>query len=374
MKHCKTKLDQKGIVSILVTLIMTIVITLLVLGLSNIAISEQKNSLKRQLSTEAYYLALSGINNAISYPNFSTYTTPSSPQCNGVLSVKIDTSISIPCVVVNNSNVTSVTYTVNSGVSKVFSIRASTTISQILLTWTGVASANITNTKCIAYKTTDATTRLNQFKPQSNWTCGAPVLMVDVLAAPKVLNYSDLLNGSSSTTSSVYLLPTFYSVSSVASRYPMSQKIIPGKCTTSTSCSATLYNLPGYTTGGRNTYYIRVTPIYTSSVITVNGQATISGKLTNLTLLDPQADIDSNAQVNGSIQRLGAKVSFHSGLSSFANQNNTDQLPVFGIQTTNSLCKRIAGYYNSPTDYVTQINLDGITGANPNTVGPCTPN
>ena len=51
MKIKKISLNEEGIVSILVTIVMMIVLTLLVLGLAQIGVSDQQNALKRQLST-----------------------------------------------------------------------------------------------------------------------------------------------------------------------------------------------------------------------------------------------------------------------------------------------------------------------------------
>ena len=61
------KRDEKGMVSILVTMIMIIVITLIVLGFSQVARRNERESLDDQLSTQAYYAAESGVNAAVNY-------------------------------------------------------------------------------------------------------------------------------------------------------------------------------------------------------------------------------------------------------------------------------------------------------------------
>jgi Tfp pilus assembly protein PilX len=56
--------DEKGIVSIVVTVIVLLVITITSLGFSRLAQREQRQALDRQLSTQAYYAAEAGINDA----------------------------------------------------------------------------------------------------------------------------------------------------------------------------------------------------------------------------------------------------------------------------------------------------------------------
>ena len=58
----KNRLNEEGIVSIVVTLIIMIVLTLIVTGFAQLARREQREALDRQLSAQASYAAESGIN------------------------------------------------------------------------------------------------------------------------------------------------------------------------------------------------------------------------------------------------------------------------------------------------------------------------
>src|SRR5258708_6208287 len=60
----RSREQQAGIISIMVTMIMMVVITLIVLGFAEVARNEQRNSLDDTLSVQAYYSAESGINDA----------------------------------------------------------------------------------------------------------------------------------------------------------------------------------------------------------------------------------------------------------------------------------------------------------------------
>ena len=61
------KLNQYGMVSIIVTMILIIVMTLVVIAMSRNAIREQRQALDRQLSDQAFYNAESGINDWVNY-------------------------------------------------------------------------------------------------------------------------------------------------------------------------------------------------------------------------------------------------------------------------------------------------------------------
>lgn len=56
------KLDESGLISILITSMLMIVVSLIVLGFAQVANREQRQSLDTQLSTQAYYAAETGIN------------------------------------------------------------------------------------------------------------------------------------------------------------------------------------------------------------------------------------------------------------------------------------------------------------------------
>ena len=58
----RSTLDQRGMVSFLVTFIMLLVISLIVVGFTRVASQNRREALDRQLSTQAFYAAESGVN------------------------------------------------------------------------------------------------------------------------------------------------------------------------------------------------------------------------------------------------------------------------------------------------------------------------
>jgi Tfp pilus assembly protein PilX len=76
---------EQGLVSIVVTMIFLIVLSLIVVGFAQVARREQRESLDRQLSSQAFYAAESGINIAKSAISDSSGTYSSN---NAVLNDK----------------------------------------------------------------------------------------------------------------------------------------------------------------------------------------------------------------------------------------------------------------------------------------------
>lgn len=73
--------NQSGLVSIIVTVIIMTVLTLIVLSFAKISRQEQRNALDRQLSTQAYYAAESGVNDAREV--LQDWTNTNSPNLSG---------------------------------------------------------------------------------------------------------------------------------------------------------------------------------------------------------------------------------------------------------------------------------------------------
>jgi Tfp pilus assembly protein PilV len=56
---------EAGVVSLIVAMVMILVISLIVIGFTRVAVNNQRNTLDRQLSTQAFYAAESGVNSVI---------------------------------------------------------------------------------------------------------------------------------------------------------------------------------------------------------------------------------------------------------------------------------------------------------------------
>lgn len=68
--HRKTQqVDQRGVVSLMVTLIMMLVISLIVIGFTQATMRSRREALDKQLSSQAFYAAESGVNKAVAKIN-----------------------------------------------------------------------------------------------------------------------------------------------------------------------------------------------------------------------------------------------------------------------------------------------------------------
>ena len=341
MKIKKISLNEEGIVSILVTIVMMIVLTLLVLGLAQIGLSDQQNALKRQLSTEAYYLAESGI-------NYSINNNYSSNCSNGGIIIDSTTKASIPCVLssITNNNL----YQLNSGQSKVVPLSGTDNISSINLSWTG--SNAISGNQC----SNSGLTKV------ASWNCPYPILMVNIVSADLLqsgknidtLFKENLTDG----ITTLYLYP--YNGVGDSSTITSINQIIKVDCRSGTSCSVNINT--GNIAQNLHEFYLRITPIYGPTSIALSGTVINSG-----TIKSNQTAIDSTGKVGNTSQRLYNRIST-SNTTSLSNQGNSDQTPLFGIQTTKDLCKNFQGYYNSSTDNEfnkeTQLGSNGLPACN----------
>lgn len=79
MKPMKLNQNEDGIIAIVVTVIVLVVISITTLGFAQLSRREVRQTLDRQLSSEANYAAESGINEAIYAINGDTTTTPKRP-------------------------------------------------------------------------------------------------------------------------------------------------------------------------------------------------------------------------------------------------------------------------------------------------------
>jgi len=361
----KIKDNEQGIVSILVSMVMMIVLTLLVLGLAQIGVSDQKNALKRQLSTTAYYLAESGINKAI---NDSTNLIDGSKNttCSTTTITTFSQNASIPCVITQSSGtLTDSYYQLSNGQSKVIPI-INTLLNASAIGYLNFVWSSPPSTISLFSNCSNTTSNLKLTKV-SGWGCPVPIIMINLVSADLLASGQPTANlfneGLDKGVATAYLYPT--QVAGLTTKISGINDIIPVTCSNqsdnSVKCSAKV-DITGMKLSTK--YYMRVTPIYGSSALTFS--AYDSAKTA---IYSAQASIDSTGKVGTTSQRLYSRittntttVSGSTSTTNLPNQGSSDQTPLFAIQTTNDLCKNFQGYYNSSTDNV--FNVEPQTGSN----------
>ncbi|MGH7157759.1 MAG: pilus assembly PilX family protein [Candidatus Saccharimonadales bacterium] len=350
----KTDFQQKmrtareaGLVSIMVTLILMIVISLIVLGFAQVSRRNQRQALDRQLSTQAFYAAESGVNDARDLINQATLagnTIPAKDDCaagSGIyagLRPDLDTTTSdeaaYTCVMVNPTPQTLLYGDVGDEHSTIIPLSSESgiNISRVNLTW---QSKDDTSTPTVGCPTTTS----GVFSPTSSWTCGYGVLRLDIVPTSGVVNYSTLQNNTMTT----FLVPQSSGGSSSTGYAAGGANNRIGVACTNASCTFSITGL------SVNQYYMRISSIYKN----VSLQVTAFDSANNqLALKDAQAIIDSTGKAQDVLRRIQVHVPL--------TVSSENQLSDYVLQSTDSICKRFVVMDNY---FDTQVS--GVTSGSP---------
>lgn len=334
--------DQQGMVSVVVTMIIMIVLTLVVTGFAQLARKEQREALDRQLSTQAYYAAESGINDArklIQSGALTTNKTDCNPAIPGANNIDSDGIIQYTCLLIRK-DLTNLKYqNVLPDKSTIVPIvpvdpatGASLPISELTVNWENKDDGN---------QVIPPASLFPSFTPYNTWRQDAQhayttVLRIEVVpapTAPNALSAYSLADGdftvfaypsTASTTGSVG-----YSPASVGNQDKLG-KIVQANCQTSSvkRCKLTITGLPP-----SDRYYLRVRPFYAATDIDVcasNG----TNCVTTTTLKDAQVEIDSTGKANDILKRIQVRV------ADTTNTTNAAHKPDFALESGESICKK----------------------------------
>ncbi len=357
MNSMHHKSYQSGVVSLLVTMVMMIVITLIVLGFAEIARTEQRSSLDDQLSTQAYYAAESGINDAraiIDTALATGGTVQSKGTCadaNGynlnasnLSTIDSSHSVSYTCVLVDPTPAT-LTYQISPGSSSIVPLLSSgTQFASINLSWT-VPGTAVSNCFTVAKDPSPST-----FPDLPSWTCNAPVVRIDLLDANLPLARANW----GSNTATMFLVP--YDSNVVPNTAYMSSRgtATAARCVASapqntTTCTAQICRAAACTALGGTSYYARITSLYV-------GNAKLSISANNVTFVGAQATIDATGKAQDVLRRVAVSVDLTDA--------NARKIPSAAIETEDSICKRF-GVTDSVFKVYDDLNAGGGTPDNP---------
>jgi hypothetical protein len=340
----KLRGSETGIASLMVTMVLMIVISLIVLGFAQVARREQRQTLDRQLSSQAYYAAETGVNDAVDA--IKAAVASGDPSAADKQNCQPDTVASSPYnVSQHDPNIDpahNVSYTC---------LRVSTTAdslhiipvhknngnainTDITITWpsqTGIADSGDCAAPILPIKNPQAT--------DADWPCGFGVIRLDLVptsdnngnATPAILSRQAL----AANDMVVYLYPSNTNGGSVGntSYYVSGTTVRQGDqvsaaCVSNGKCSVSI-GLPPPPGPGFNTYYARLRMMYrgTASDVIIspdNNQATFAGA---------QAVVDATGKAQDVLRRIQVYVPLSTG--------NTNYSP-FATQTRDSICKRFA--------------------------------
>lgn len=321
-KHQK----QSGMVSILVTMILMIVISLIVIGFARLVRREQRQSLDTQLSTQAFYAAETGINdaiNAIQTQGYQNEKTNCGPDAAGPLSVTnannvLDDAVEYTCLLVDPSPSSLEYNSIEIDKATVIPVQAqSGTIDKLILSWqdkTGDSGLNCTNS-------------LGVFPPVASWPadCNAGTLRIDLVPTGGSVSRSSLLNN----VLTAFLQPVQSGSGTLAYNLPANNgATIGANCSANATpkiCRVTITGLSG------SSYYLRVRSIYKSSALNVSAQNAANA---TVELIGAQAIIDATGKANDVLRRVVVRIP--------TSELSSGDVPDFAILSSDTICKRMS--------------------------------
>lgn len=351
MSEYRSNIREKGMVAIMVTMILMIVISLIVLGFAQIARRNQRQALDRQLSTQAFYAAETGVNDAAELIQTATGVIPSKDDCAdtgaGFYSSLITSSVlssqnevEYTCLTVDPDPASLVYSDVGTTGIVVPLTPVSGTISQVTLTWQSKDNSSTPATTCPLTKT-------NVFSSAASWTCGYGVLRFDLVRTDGSLSLS--MGGLGDNTISAVVVPLRPGSAGDAS--PVNYPAPPvnganshlGRTCSQTECTVSI-NVPA-----SSQYFLRVGSFYKD----VSLQITASDGSGNVALQGAQAVIDSTGKAQDVLRRIQVRVPLR------GTSNNL--LSDWALQSSEAICKRFSvmdGYFQNDADNV--ISTNGI--------------
>jgi Tfp pilus assembly protein PilX len=347
MTYAKLRSSQSGTISIMTTMVLMIVITLIVLGFAQVSRRTQRESLDRQLSSQSFYAAESGINdirdlihqavnNGTAVPDKTGCTDTGPGGFYATLNPTIDAGrgVSYSCALVDASP-TILRY-------------SDVGTTSVIVPMTSASGANFSTVKLSLQSKLTGTpitgcpaSANNAFKTTTNWTCGYGVLRFDLVPTAGNGLTADSLRNSTMTTFAVPVnaggvatIPYIAGTANTNNRIGM-------QCNNA-GCNLTITGL------SQNSYYLRVTSLYQDVAMQVTG--TVTGGVA-AEIAGAQAAIDVTGKSQDVLRRIQVNVPIHA--------DSKNQLSDYALESTDSICKRYSvmdGYFDSGTADVISSN------------------
>ena len=260
------KLNQQGLVSIVVTMLLILVMTLVVLGMSRNSIREQRQALDRQLRDQAYYNAESGINDWVRYIYSNNSLPLSKSDCATPTSdwptpptSQLDDTNSYTCVLYDKAPYTIIYGNLDPGSAETVQLTSTTGIDELNISW---SSTGINNSRVSGCSNTVEGIRPASLSPDCN-VGGVRIDMVDT----NLNNMDQLRNNLFST----YLLPNSNSTPTNVAYGNGTEgqgRVGIGGCIPNAGCNVRITNLG---LGPFQTRILHLRSLYLTNNVTISG-------------------------------------------------------------------------------------------------------
>lgn len=338
----KRQPNQRGMASIIVTMVTMVVISLIVLGFAVLSRREQRQTLDQQLSTQAFYAAESGIEDArskikdaiatsqpIAAKDDCTKNNPGGnyPTGNGMV-IDAANQVSYTCLKVDPAP-TSLLYSGVGSSNVVVPVTTPQTIDKLEVTWTPTTAPSGTPGDC-------PTSITNNFTPQDKWGCGYGLLRADIVPTTGTLTRASLtanaLNG--------FFVPTRSGSAGILTYGGNTAKpnIVAANCNTGsyTQCKATITGI------NATNISLRLSSMYQPSNLSIvsyhNGVA--------MGMTGAQAKVDATGKAVDVLRRIQVRLPV---------VDTGGLLPGAALTSNGAICKRFSvssGYFEIPADII----------------------
>jgi hypothetical protein len=340
--------SEQGMVAIVTTMVLMVVISLIVLGFAQISRRNQRESLDRQMSTQAFYAAESGVNDArkiIQTALDAGQPVQDKVDCTGSgtagfysgLNPIIDAAhgVSYSCLTVDPAPKT-LRYSDIGTTSTVVPLISfdGTAISSLKLDWQSKSTSGNPTVGC-------PTATANIFSPAASWSCGYGVLRFDLVPTAGALNIDSLDNSTMTTFAVPFSTGGTGSILYAVPASNTNNRV--GVSCTNTSCSLTITGL------SQNNYHLRVSSIYKDVALQITASSPSGGQIR---IAGSQAVIDSTGKAQDVLRRIQVNLPYR---ETSENQNSD-----YAIEMQGSLCKRYA-----VSQGFLSIDGSGVTSSNP---------
>lgn len=353
----KLRRNQRGFASIIIALVLILVLSLITVGFAELMRREQRSALDKQLNSQAYYAAESGINQAVTAINAGYFNTnlAGKTSCGPISgdpyfstnTVGASTGSSYPCLLINPTPPNLQYGSIGTTENKVVEFQAvdpnnlsqPAAVNTIEISWQdangGTSFAPASNNCTSLYPAAGGAT---------NWTytgiLRAELIPLNNVGGGNGLDRTDLINNALTA----YLCPdktssntsaNYDNVSTDSSHNTGSSSgiILNGSCSASGKprfCNATITNLNGANSLKEATFFLVLRSVYSPTAVTVTvcSQNCTSNDILNIS--GAQVLVDSTGKAQDVLRRIQVRVPVHNGYS----------IPS-GSQAIQSLCKQL---------------------------------
>lgn len=320
--------NERGLVSIIVSLVFITILSLVTMSFALLMRREARQALDRQLSTQAFYAAESGVNDAIQNLGNIQSNTDCGTNPTGA-NATLAPGLEYTCLLVNQAPTALEYQDVGTNDSTIARVKADSSIQKIRISWNSTeGSTNFaTNNEHYLPQGAFSATNTNGFSYIGG---GTGILRMDLIPITGTLSRANIITN----TQTAFLYPKSGAAGSVVQRGYTANNgsqgdFIDGNCDASKQpryCSIEITNLPAGTT----TYYLRLKSIYHASNVKIEGFST-NASTTPLSLVGSQVIIDATGKANDVLRRIQVRVP----------TSTNYYYPEFALESADDICKLI---------------------------------